>query len=249
MLGYECILNKRNNFDGRNFKRWHNVASKKRIEKWPLKRSSGGVMFAACCAAYLRLNADEEGYPTFAPLYQLSAFEGPSMMPTVHHHGDFFISRMVQPSTNINSFLKRGNVVLCNDPRLAANEINSIDDRSFNSAQRIICKRVIAVQGDTVQMFDFKDEEKKELYVKRCITIPKGYIWLEGDNASWSIDSRHYGLVANESVLGKVVFRVWPLSLSRSYFISDDKPELPKNIPVGPYCGKRSSVIVNDSNT
>jgi signal peptidase I len=42
-------------------------------------------------------------------------------------------------------------------------------------------------------------------------TIPDGYIWLEGDNALNSSDSRHYGPVPASLVVGRVVARIWPL--------------------------------------
>jgi signal peptidase I len=42
-------------------------------------------------------------------------------------------------------------------------------------------------------------------------TIPDGYIWLEGDNALNSSDSRHYGPVPASLIVGRVVARIWPL--------------------------------------
>lgn len=39
----------------------------------------------------------------------------------------------------------------------------------------------------------------------RYITVPVGHCWVEGDNALWSVDSRHYGPIPLGLVVGKVL--------------------------------------------
>jgi signal peptidase I len=41
---------------------------------------------------------------------------------------------------------------------------------------------------------------------------PSGGLWIRGDNATRSVDSRHFGAVPPGRVRGRVVFRYWPLS-------------------------------------
>ncbi|CAB9530466.1 membrane protease subunit 1 [Seminavis robusta] len=41
--------------------------------------------------------------------------------------------------------------------------------------------------------------------------VPKGHVWLEGDNPLLSVDSRHYGPVPLSYLEGKLVWRLWPL--------------------------------------
>jgi nickel-type superoxide dismutase maturation protease len=52
--------------------------------------------------------------------------------------------------------------------------------------------------------------------VKRVGRSPDGQepsrLWVEGDNASASADSRRFGAVAGERVLGRIVLRYWPPS-------------------------------------
>ncbi|KAK9463182.1 peptidase S24/S26A/S26B/S26C [Lipomyces oligophaga] len=43
----------------------------------------------------------------------------------------------------------------------------------------------------------------------RYIKVPEGHLWLLGDNASASLDSREYGPVPMGLVLGKVIFAVY----------------------------------------
>ena len=56
--------------------------------------------------------------------------------------------------------------------------------------------------------------------VKFPVTVPEGYFFAMGDNRGNSHDSRNSdvgnsdnksGLIKNEALLGKAVFRIWPL--------------------------------------
>lgn len=67
--------------------------------------------------------------------------------------------------------------------------------RSPSDPQVFICKRVIALPGDKVD---------------RKMLVPKGHIWLGGDNQSNSLDSWTYGPVPQGLIRGRVICKVWP---------------------------------------
>ncbi|SBT82367.1 type I signal peptidase, putative [Plasmodium ovale] len=80
---------------------------------------------------------------------------------------------------------KRGDVVLLISP--------------VNNKKRV-CKRIIAIENDKLFIDNFKS------YVE----IPKDNIWVEGDNKMDSFDSRNYGCVHVNMIIGRVFFLIDP---------------------------------------
>lgn len=69
---------------------------------------------------------------------------------------------------------------------------------------RIICKRVIGLSGDVVCVDPTGEKAPSSEHVK----IPKGHVWISGDNAAWSRDSRDYGPVSISLIQGRIIARV-----------------------------------------
>jgi len=59
------------------------------------------------------------------------------------------------------------------------------------------------------------------------VTVPKGYIWVEGDNPLYSIDSRHYGPIPRSNVTGRIIYRVWPRRRMRGVGVQPSSPPPP----------------------
>ncbi|XP_053139042.1 mitochondrial inner membrane protease subunit 1 isoform X3 [Hemicordylus capensis] len=65
-----------------------------------------------------------------------------------------------------------------------------------------ICKRVMGLEGDKVCTSSPSDFLKIHSYV------PKGHVWLEGDNLRNSTDSRCYGPVPYGLIRGRICFKL-----------------------------------------
>ena len=113
---------------------------------------------------------------------------GPSMLPTLHQAGDIVLVEHITP---LLGGIQVGDVVVAQSP---------------TKVGQIVCKRVAGLPGDRVKC-------KLHSYSKaKILTVPPGRVWLEGDNAKNSTDSRHYGPVPAALVTGRVFMRLWPLT-------------------------------------
>jgi signal peptidase I len=89
---------------------------------------------------------------------------------------------------------------------------------------RMFVKRVIATEGDTVQIVDgrvlINRQPLRDDYVEPEYrdhdnwgpeVIEQGYDFVMGDNRNNSSDSREWGFVPKKYIVGKVKLRWWPL--------------------------------------
>lgn len=85
-------------------------------------------------------------------------------------------------------------------------------------------KRVVALPGDTVEIHEgqvfVNGEPLEEWYVQAesflgeyaAVEVPAGHVFVMGDNRNHSQDSRVFGPVAIDQVVGKAFVRVWPVT-------------------------------------
>jgi signal peptidase I len=128
-------------------------------------------------------------------------------------------------SASMAPTLQTGDVVLVSRGRPAVQELRRGDLVTFRSpgnGQRAL-KRVVGLPGDELVILDsvlhldgepvpepYVDHALIDGYYSRTFTVPQGAVFVLGDNRGNSVDSRDYGAVPADRLLGKVLLRVWP---------------------------------------
>ena len=125
---------------------------------------------------------------------------------------------------SMNGTLDSGDIVIS----VKSSSFETGDVIAFYYNNNILVKRVIANPGEWVDMDKegsvyvnnvlldepyLDDKSYGETNIELPYQVPEGKIFVMGDNRSVSIDSRNtsIGCISEEQIVGKIVFRIWPL--------------------------------------
>jgi inner membrane protease subunit 1 len=106
------------------------------------------------------------------------------MLPTLYSK-DFVLIRHWRINQDM---LRRGDVITA---------ISPLDPHMY------ISKRIVGLPGDVVCV-------DPTVTGGTFTQVPKGHVWLSGDNSANSTDSRYYGSVPIGLIQGRLVCRLWP---------------------------------------
>lgn len=138
----------------------------------------------------------------------------------------FIVKPFRIPSVSMEPTLRIGDRVLINRLGHRFSSPSRGDVVVFKSPQlggQDLIKRVVAVGGDRVEIKEGRlyvnGEAQEEPYVREPMNgdmaelrVPPGCIFVMGDNRNDSADSRVFGPVDIDQVLGKAFMIYWPLS-------------------------------------
>ena len=131
------------------------------------------------------------------------------MTPTLKVHDRLLVDKVTLSAREI----RRGDIIVFKRPE------------GFNDPTiKDLIKRVIGLPGDTVEGHDGKvwvnGKALPEPYLPKGrttepflpVTVAVDNYFVMGDNRAQSYDSRFWGTVERESVIGRALVRVWPIN-------------------------------------
>lgn len=136
---------------------------------------------------------------------QVARVDGLSMAPTLENQDTLVVDRLAYELASP----RRGDIVMLEYPR---------------DPEKLFVKRIVAAAGDTIRIVNglvtINDRPFDDDYVLPEFrshdsfgpqVIPAGYYFVLGDHRNRSSDSRHWGLVPQRYIRGRITLRVWPL--------------------------------------
>ncbi|QXM05631.1 signal peptidase I [Crassaminicella indica] len=148
-------------------------------------------------------------------VFGFTIVQGLSMQPTLKNNDKLFINKLVYLFEDPH----RGDIIIFHPP---------IDERE----DELFVKRVIAVEGDHFQIkrgnlyinnklieepYIIHEDYQDRLYSLTSGIVPKGMVFVMGDNRNDSNDSRCFGFVPKKNIAGKADFRIWPLDTVHAF--------------------------------
>jgi signal peptidase I len=136
-------------------------------------------------------------------LAQATRVYGQSMEPNLHSDQRLIVEKL---SYNFHE-PRRGDIVVLKVP---------------NAGSGLLIKRVVGLAGEKIEIKGGKvyinDQPLEEPYISQqpqrdmeAVVVPPGHVFVLGDNRGFSNDSRSFGPVPLDNIVGRAWFSYWPL--------------------------------------
>ena len=139
-----------------------------------------------------------------------------SMLPTLQIKDKILVEKITPKITSKTNLSKlKDKIIVFNVPEQLIN--------AGYDADTALIKRVIGVPGDKVEVKEgnlYLNNTAQDKYVSDKninysigpFIVPEQSLWVMGDNRNNSMDSHVWGFLPYQKIIGKAIFRYWPLN-------------------------------------
>ena len=139
-----------------------------------------------------------------------------SMLPTLQIQDKILVEKLTPKITSKANLSKLKNKII----------VFNVPEKLITSgykADTALIKRVIGVPGDKVEIKEgnlYLNDIAQNNYITDSninystapVIVPEKSLWVMGDNRNNSMDSHIWGFLPYEKIIGKAIFRYWPLN-------------------------------------
>lgn len=166
-------------------------------------------------------------------LFQPFFVQGSSMVPNFHNGEYLIVSEFGYKKTEVGI---DGYRLFTTDPFRKLVRQEPVVFRSLQSNGQYLIKRVIGLPGETVKIERSKVMIANDIHPEgfvldeseyladtvvttdmKALTLGPDEYFVLGDNRTASSDSRFFGPVSKDMIIGRVLFRAWPVSEAEWY--------------------------------
>jgi signal peptidase I len=147
----------------------------------------------------------------------------PRYIPSLSMYPTFDVGDQlaVEKVTKLIKPLYRNEVVVFKPPQAFRDVMENQYGASPSRAKEALIKRVVAIEGDTVEVKGGKllvngVEQNEPFTAEQAeyqfgpVLVPPGNVLVLGDNRNHSLDGHIWGFLPKENVIGRAVFVYWP---------------------------------------
>lgn len=196
------------------------------------KPAQRGSWYSALSTILILIAAPLVALLLTAFVFQSYEVDGPSMETTLQNRDRLIVLKVPRTVARItgNSYVPNRNDIIVFVKR-------GLQEFGDNKSDKQLIKRVIGVPGDRVVVKDgsiaiFNTENPSGFnpdvntqHGERVnntpgnvdVIVKPGEVFVSGDNRTNSLDSRHFGAVPSSDIVGKLLFRVFPLNNAESF--------------------------------